>query len=209
MRPGRNGGGQTLRKIFFIPLGCPPTPAVTVPHPLEELNMNTKRIVTDGLCAALYVVLSSLLSLSLGPIKLSLDGLPVLLAALLFGPLDGLLVGLVGSFLGQLLGPYGVSATTPLWMLPSAVLGLIVGWYAKRQGFSLSVKQLAVLVLTALAADTTVTTGVMYIDCLVYKYSFATYSPYIVWRYVADVVKTAIYAVILPPMTAALRKVEK
>ena len=172
--------------------------------------MNTKRIVTDGLCAALYVVLSSLLSLSLGPIKLSIDGLPVLLAALLFGPVDGLLVGLVGSFLGQLLGPYGVSATTPLWMLPAAVLGLIVGAYAKKQGFSpLPRTKLAVLVLIALAADTTVTTGVMYIDCLVYKYSFVTYSPYIVWRYVADIIKTVIYTLILPPLTAVLRKVEQ
>ncbi len=170
--------------------------------------MNTKRIVTDGLCAALYVVLSSLLSLSLGPIKLSIDGLPVLLAALLFGPVDGLLVGLVGSFLGQLLGPYGVSATTPLWMLPAAVLGLIVGWYAKRRDFSLSRKQFAALVLIALAADTTVTTAVMYVDCLVYKYSFVTYSPYIVWRYVADLIKTVLYTLILPPLTAALRKVE-
>lgn len=172
--------------------------------------MNTKRIVTDGLCAALYVVLSSLLSLSLGPIKLSIDGLPVLLSALLFGPVDGLLVGLVGSFLGQLLGPYGMSATTPLWMLPAAVLGLIVGAYAKKQGFSpLPRTKLAMLVLIALAADTTVTTGVMYIDCLVYKYSFVTYSPYIVWRYVADIIKTGIYALILPPLTAVLRKVEK
>ena len=169
--------------------------------------MNTRRLVTDGLCAALYVVLSSLLSLSLGPIKLSLDGLPVLLAALLFGPVDGLLVGLVGSFLGQLLGPYGVSATTPLWMLPAAVLGFIVGWYAKRRGPSLSRGTLAVLVLAALAADTTVTTAVMYVDCLVYKYSFVTYSPYILWRYVADLIKTAVYTLILPPLTAVLRKV--
>ena len=86
---------------------------------------NTKRLVTDGLCAALYVVLSSFLSLNLGPIKLSISGLPVILAALLFGPADGLTVGLLGGFLGQLTGPYGVSVTTPLWMLPVGVLGFI------------------------------------------------------------------------------------
>ena len=168
---------------------------------------NTKRLVTNGLCAALYVVLSTFLSLSLGPIKLSVDGLPVLLAALLFGPADGLTVGLLGGFLGQLLGPYGVSATTPLWMLPVGALGLIVGLYARRKSFALSRKQLAVLVFAALVADTTITTGVMYVDCLVYKYSFVTYSPYIVWRYVADVIKTGVYTIILPPLTAAARKV--
>ena len=167
---------------------------------------NTKRLVTDGLCAALYVVLSSFLSLNLGPIKLSISGLPVILAALLFGPADGLTVGLLGGFLGQLTGPYGVSVTTPLWMLPVGVLGFIPGWYAKGKGFALDRKQLAVLTFLALCADTTITTGVMYIDCLVYKYSFVTYSPYIVWRYVANVIKAALYTVVLPPMLTVLRK---
>ena len=46
----------------------------------------------------------------------------------------------------------------------------------------------------------------MYIDCLVYKYSFVTYSPYIVWRYVANVIKAALYTVVLPPMLTVLRK---
>ena len=167
---------------------------------------NTKRLVTDGLCAALYVVLSSFLGLSLGPIKLSIDGLPVLLAALLFGPADGVIVGLLAGFLGQLLGPYGVSATTPLWMLPVGVLGLIVGLYAKRAGPVPDRKKLAVVIFLALLADTTVTTGVMYVDCLVYKYSFVTYSPYIVWRYAADIIKAALYTLVLPPLIKVLRK---
>ena len=167
---------------------------------------NTKRLVIDGLCAALYVVLSSFLSLNLGPIKLSIFGLPVILVGLLFGPVDGLTVGLVGGFLGQLTGPYGVSATTPLWMLPVGVLGLIPGLYAKRRPGAPVVWQLACVILLALVADTTITTGVMYVDCLVYKYSFATYVPAIVWRYVADAVKTALYTLVLPPMLRILRK---
>ncbi len=167
---------------------------------------NTKRLVTDGLCAALYVVLSSFLSINLGPIKLSISGLPVILTALLFGPADGLLVGLLGGFLGQLTGPYGVSVTTPLWMLPVGVLGFIPGWYAKRKDYVLSPKPLAAVILLALIADTTITTGVMYVDCLVYKYSFVTYSPYIVWRYVADVIKAALYTLVLPVMVKTLRK---
>ena len=188
-------------------LALAPEPAVAVPaFRWREFDMNAKRLVTDGLCAALYVVLSTFLSLSLGPIKLSVDGLPVLLAALLFGPVDGVVVGLLSGFLGQLLGPYGISATTPLWMLPVGVLGLIVGLYAKGHGPDISRGRLAVLVLIALVADTTVTTAVMYVDCLVYKYSFITYSPYIVWRYVADGIKTVIYTLVLPPLTGAIRK---
>lgn len=167
---------------------------------------NAKRLVTDGLCAALYVVLSSFLSLNLGPIKLSVSGLPVLLTGLLFGPGDGLVVGLLGGFLGQLLGPYGVSATTPLWMLPVGAMGLIPGWYAKYKNYDLPRAHLAAVVFIALLADTTITTGVMYVDCLVYKYSFVTYSPYIVWRYVADLIKAVLYTLVLPPMLKILRK---
>ena len=88
----------------------------------------------DALCAALYVVLSSYVSLNLGPMKLSLDGLPILIGALMFGPMDGLIIGLLGNFLSQLLGSYGLSATTVLWMLPDGLRGLSVGWYAKKHG---------------------------------------------------------------------------
>ena len=145
--------------------------------------MKAKRLATDALCAALYVVLSNLAGLNLGNMKLSLDGLAILLGALLFGPVDGLIIGLLGNFVSQLTGPYGLSVTTPLWMLPPGLVGLLAGLYARKKDFSLKTPALAVLVLFCLLADTTVTTGVMWIDCLVMRYSFATYVPGIVWRY--------------------------
>ena len=168
--------------------------------------MKTKRLVIDALCAAIYVVLANLAGLSLGPIKLSLDGFVILLAAMMFGPADGLIVGLLGNFISQLLGPYGLSATTVLWMLPPGILGLVVGLGAKKLGSGITGLKLGLLVFIGLLVDTTVTTGVMWVDCLVYKYSFITYSPYIVWRYVADVIKAVIYALLLPPVVRALRK---
>lgn len=172
--------------------------------------MKTKRLVTDALCAAIYVVLANLVGLSLGPIKLSLDGFPILLGAILFGPIDGLIIGLLGNFISQMLGPYGLSATTILWMLPPGILGLVVGLWAQKLGDkALSVKMLAIVVFVGLLADTTVTTGVMWVDCLVYKYSFITYSPYIIWRYVADVIKAAVYALLLPPVIRVFRKENK
>ncbi|MCD7845728.1 MAG: folate family ECF transporter S component [Oscillospiraceae bacterium] len=170
------------------------------------MNKNAKRLVTDGLCAALYVVLASYLSLSLGPMKLSMDGLPILLGAMLFGPADGAVIALVGNFLSQLLGPYGLSATTVLWMLPPALLGLLTGLYARRRSGELTPRGLFLPLLLLLAADTTLTTGVMWADCQVYHYAFATYTPYIVWRYAADVVKGAVYALVLPPVIKALRR---
>jgi ECF transporter S component (folate family) len=173
-----------------------------------KLNMKTKRLVTNGLCVAVNVVLSTVAGLHLGPITISLSGLPILLGAMMFGPVDGAIIGLLGGFISQLLGPYGVSATTPLWILPPALLGLVMGLYARKKGEVLTAKQVALWSFIALCADTTLTTGVMWVDCLVYHYSFVTYSPYIVWRYVADGIKAVVYALVLPPLVKALRSVK-
>jgi ECF transporter S component (folate family) len=171
-----------------------------------KLNMKTKRLVTNGLCVAVNVVLSTVAGLHLGPITISLSGLPILLGAVMFGPADGTIIGLLGGFISQLLGPYGVSVTTPLWILPPALLGLVMGLYAKKKDYALSARQLGLWVFIALCADTTLTTGVMWVDCLVYHYSFVTYSPYIVWRYVADVIKAVVYTLVLPPLVKALKR---
>lgn len=169
--------------------------------------MKTKRLVTDALCAAIYVVLANLVGLSLGPIKLSLDGFPILLGAVLFGPLDGFIIGFLGNFISQLLGAYGLSATTVLWCFPPAVLGLTAGLGAKKLGGqAMKLKSIGLVVFVCLLIDTTLTTGVMWGDCLVYKYSFVTYAPYIVWRYAADVIKAIVYALLLPPVARAIRK---
>jgi ECF transporter S component (folate family) len=173
-----------------------------------KLNMKTKRLVTNGLCVAVNVVLSTVAGLHLGPMTISLSGLPILLGAVMFGPVDGAVIGLLGGLISQLLGPYGVSATTPLWILPPALLGLVMGLYARKRNYELTERQLGLWVFVALCADTTLTTGVMWVDCLVYHYSFVTYSPYIVWRYVADVIKAGIYVLVLPPLVKALRSVK-
>ena len=85
----------------------------------------TRRIATDAMLSAMFVCLS-FISINIGnAMKISVDSLPILVAALLLGPLDGLAVGLVGSFLNQLL-TYGLSVTTVLWILPAGLRGLVV-----------------------------------------------------------------------------------
>jgi len=156
---------------------------------------------------AMYFLLSNYLALNLGPIRLTLDMLPIIVGACLFGPLDGLIIGLIGNFLFQLAGPYGISATTPLWMLPDAVRGLLVGLLL-RGAVRSRPKYAAVLGLISVVVAT-ITTGVMYVDCLVYKYSFAVYTPFIVWRYLAGLILAALAALILPALLSALEKIIK
>ena len=74
--------------------------------------------------------------------NISVASLPLIISAMLFGPLGGLLVGLLGSFLEQLL-TYGLMATTVLWLVPNTVRGLLLGLYMKKKGYHLSRVQAA------------------------------------------------------------------
>ena len=67
-------------------------------------------------CLLMAVATLGALALDLNSIKITFESFPILLGALLFGPLDGLAVGFVGTLLYQL-RRYGVSVTTPRWEL--------------------------------------------------------------------------------------------
>lgn len=169
------------------------------------MKMTTKRLVLDALCVALYIALN-LVSIPLPGIKITLDALPILLAALLFGPVDGLIVGLMGNFLAAAVGlGYGLSATTPLWMIPPGLRGLLVGLAGRSKRFSLKALPLGTLMVVTALITTAVTTGVMWLDCLVYQYSFlVSYLPGIPARILAGIVTALIYSCVLPPLLQAL-----
>jgi len=167
--------------------------------------MKTRQLVIDAMLIAAYFILSTYLSVNLGSMRISLDLLPVVLGAAMFGPAHGFIIGFAGYFLFQLVGPYGISVTTFIWCLPEALRGLIAGFMffgRLKDGAGLGK-------LTAqLAALNLVTTGLytlaMYIDCLVFKYSFVTYSPFILWRCLAALIVSGIAAIVLPPLMRAL-----
>ena len=167
--------------------------------------MKTRQLVADAMLIAMYVVLSNFVAINLGGIRITVDVLPVFLAALLFGPLDGLIVGFVGNFLFQMLGPYGVSVTTVLWALPDAARGLLAGLYAARVGYSFRQGRLIAALAVISVITTTLTTGVMYLDCLIFKYSFIAYSPFILVRYVTGIAVAVVMALILPPLLRVIK----
>ena len=106
------------------------------------MENRTKKLVTASLFAALYYLLSIFAKITLAPnFRLSFAGLPVILSGMLLGPSYGLLTGLVGSFLEQLLGPYGLTVTTPLWLIPEMGRGLVTGLLCRRLGDSVGSKQ--------------------------------------------------------------------
>lgn len=87
-----------------------------------------KRLAFDATFVALYYVLARFVSVNVGlQIRITLDGLPIILCTLFMGLSDGLSVALIGSFLYQATSEYGLSPTTPLWMAPAIGRALFVG----------------------------------------------------------------------------------
>ena len=84
-----------------------------------------KRIAIDAVLIAMYFGLSWV-SVEIGGIKLTFVGLASIIAAMVYGPLDGFLVGFFGAFCEQML-KYGFTATTLLWLLGPAMRGLVIG----------------------------------------------------------------------------------
>lgn len=95
-----------------------------------EKQMKTKRYALLAVMIAVYVVLS-LLVIPLGGLKLTFEHFPVVLCAVLYGPVDAMLVGGIGEFLNQVTA-FGVTPTTALWVLPIVVRGLLMGLAGKR-----------------------------------------------------------------------------
>lgn len=111
---------------------------------MEKNKMVTVRITTNAMLAALCAVFGYL-AIDLHYIKFTLESLPVLVAALLFGPVDGLLVGGIGTFIYQVLR-YGIDPSTPLWIIPYAVIGFACGLYAMKYHYYNTRKQLYLII---------------------------------------------------------------
>ncbi len=168
-------------------------------------KMTVRQMAADSMLAAMCAVLGAV-ALDLGNLKITLESLPIIVGALLFGPADGAAIGFVGTFVYQLLR-YGLSVTTLLWILPYLVCGLIVGLYAKKKSFAPDVKQTIIIVVIAELAVTTLNTGVMYIDSKIYGYYSAVYIfGSIAVRYAICVGKAIVTGAIMPPLVRLLRE---
>lgn len=154
-----------------------------------------------ALCAVLGYV-----SLDMVTFKLTFESLPVLISALLFGPLHGALVGAVGTFIYQILR-YGFTATTLLWMLPYILCGCLTGLYAKKRSFCLGKAELVILVFINEFVITVLNTSVIFIDSKLFNYYYPTIiTGSLVVRLIACVIRSVLFSIVLYPLLAAVRK---
>ncbi len=136
-------------------------------------KITTRKMVIDAMLAAVCAVLGYV-AIDAGSFKVTFESLPVIFGALLLGPVDGLLIGGVGTFVYQIL-KYGFSPTTVLWMLPYMVCGLLAGAYSKKHDFKCTKKQIWFIVIISEVIILILNTGVMYLDAKIFGYYSAAY----------------------------------
>lgn len=153
-------------------------------------------MVLKALFIAMHVALCYV-SINLGNMVITAAGLPIIVGAMMFGPVAGLEIGLMGSLLNQIL-KYGLTATTILWILPAGVKGLIIGAYAKHKKYKLNKWQMIFIITISSIVVTTMNTAVMYIDSKLYGYySYLYVFGAIIPRYISAVLTSIVHLAII------------
>lgn len=179
-------------------------------HPKKKLVHTLYTLCILALLTAMMVLLTMTVSIKTPFFKLSFGSLPVVLAAILFGPAEGAAVAVLGEFMVQLLD-YGLMPTTFIWIWPPAVRALVVGGAAmwlRRSGRRL--EQRPVLCYGACIAGavlTTVSNTVgMWLDSLVNRTSFAAAALWVPARFVSGIATAVVIATICMPLVQSLRR---
>lgn len=178
------------------------------------MQNKTKRMAVNAMMAALYFALS-MLAIPMGGLKLTFEHLPVIIVALMFGPVDALIVGALGELVNQIM-TYGITTTTLLWMTPAMFRGLSMGLCAKLlRGYvgldaviekKLPVAFWVTCVITGLICSL-LNTFTLYVDSKLYGYySYAMVFGVLWIRLGTSAVSSVVMAVAAKPVLSAMRK---
>ncbi|MBO5317429.1 MAG: ECF transporter S component [Oscillospiraceae bacterium] len=175
-----------------------------------------KRLVLNAVLVAIYVVLGYLRIPIGNAFRISMAPFAVIMAALVFGPTDGLIVGFVGEFLTQILGPYGLTQTTLLWCIGETVRGGALGLCSRLFLKWLptcdrpSGRQIATLLTCSCATGVLAALGqtfALYVDSTMLGYYNETMVfGLLIWRIVIYIVVSALLGYLCMPIITALRK---
>ncbi len=172
----------------------------------NHTRFTTRRMTMNAVLIAVYIVLD-MFSIYIGNfIKLSFAAFPLLIASLLFGTLDGVMVAGIGEFLYQMLY-YGLGPTTVLWMIPPIVHALIAGLYAQKHHHDLNTRQIGTAVLISGLVSAVLTTFVIYLDAKFYGYNSGLTAVVILFRFINTLIMCVIYTLIAPKTIQLLGRV--
>lgn len=192
---------------FYAPFVATVTKGVIFMQKNKKLWISVRMMATDAVLIAMYVVLNSI-AIRTANIKFTLDAFPIIIGAVMFGPLHGTLIGFVGSAIYQLFfSGYGITPTTPLWMLPVIIRGLIVGLYSRRKAYEPPMGGLVAVTILAGVLTTTFNTLALYTDSIIYNYySYELVFGLLIPKFVISVILAVVFALITPALVKKIRK---
>lgn len=170
---------------------------------MKKRRMKTQTLVLCALLMAMHIILSYF-SLDLPLMKINLSPLPIIIAGMMFGPVVGFTVGLLGSLLYQML-KFGIDPTTILWIMPVGIRGVLIGVYAKIRKFKVNAIEMVLLIVVTSIVATVLNTIGLYIAGYVNK---AEQSAWLVFgtRITNSLLISAVCSLIVLPLMKPLRK---
>ena len=182
---------------------------------MKKTVFTVVRMCVNAMLIALYLVLATM-AIQVGGLKFTFEHFPVVLCAVIFGPVDAILVGGIGEFINQATSQYGLTITTALWILPILVRGLLVGICSKPLKRELAKKIsnkakvpilfFVVCIISGVVASL-FNTMAYYIDSKLFDY----YNPVLVFgalpgRVLTSIITSVAFCVIIIPVVYALNK---
>lgn len=175
-------------------------------------KFNTRRICWIAMLSALCFLLNMVQIRLPANLRITFDSLPVVVAALLFGPVEATLAALFGEFFTQMLSEYGLTATTMLWLIPPALRGLIIGcvaWTLRNTERPLETRIPLCYTVCLLAGilTTAANTAVIWLDSVLNGYySFAFVFGSALIRFATGMLTAAAITTVAIPLVRKLRQ---
>lgn len=166
------------------------------------------RLTFLGLSLALYIALS-FVTIRLPGQEITFKGLAIILPSVVGGPIDGVFVAISGEFINQLVGPYGLTPTTPLWILPHVLRALIIGFMMKHKDPIKDKFYWAFVVILSGIVVTLTNSFVIWIDALIFEYPSGLMWLTIFTRAAATITTSIIYIIVIPLLIKPLIKLNK
>lgn len=164
-----------------------------------------KKMTLEAMFAAIYVVLS-FMTIRLGNVSITLASLPIIMMAVLFGPLPAAASCLIGEAILQFV-LYGFSPTTPIWMFGPVLRPLFIGLMAKLV-HDIERKP-AVFLSTVMIASVLTTAGntlALWLDALIIGYPYAFVVVETLIRLGIGILTALLLGLVAMPCVRALKK---
>lgn len=162
-----------------------------------KVKFDAKTIVTLGLLIAIEIVLARFLSFSVWNMKIGLGFIPIVIAAIMFGPIQAGIVGALGDFFGAILFPIG--AYFPGFTLTAFLTGMVLGLFLHK-------KQTMGTILAAVAVNQLILSQVLNTYWVSVLYG-SPYSGIFVTRIIQTLILIPVQIAVILALSKVMKKV--